>query len=523
MKRLCSALLVLALLFCLPAGAYAREESVPVTRGELVQLLNGQFGVYTTGGATAADLSADSPYYYDMLAALRAGYLSGYPDGAARPDQPVSRAEAAVLMDKLSQLPQGQPPAISDLLPDWAAESAARICANGVLTLSDGAFRGNDPLTWAEAQQAMAVLEQFVPAPLWVSQVLDIPTYDGHSFQGRLCLPQGEETVDQVVIYVNGTGINTYLNDRLSDPYRFRYFDYFADRLAQQGAAFFSYNTRGVQLSDQAPFYAVDWDVYGTYTPQNIAKDVASMVDQLRAQPALKDAEIYLLGWSEGAIIAPLAVAEEGVEVDGLLLAGYPNDNMAEILEWQMDGPQTLFVYTIYFDIPGSDSITKEQFQADPLQVLDTLFNGLTFEDIDVNGDGIIDVDDFSGNLHAQLHQQLLAAVERDDTQWIRDNFMELPAGWFRAHFDLGKTEDILVQVTDVPIHIFHGTYDLNCPVQGAYDVKARFDALGLADNLSLHVFDDHNHDLNYDYWLATGVDSEGCLAIFDAVDQLGG
>ena len=246
------------------------------------------------------------------------------------------------------------------------------------------------------------------------------------------------------------------------------------------------------------------------------------MVQTLREQPALADAELYLLGWSEGAIIAPLAVAEEGVEVDGLLLAGYPNDNMAEILDWQLDGAQTYFIYSIYFDAEGSSSISREQYEADPYQVLDSaLFGGLPFEEVDVNGDGLITVDDFHGNMRYQLHQQLLEAAERDDTQWICQNFMELPAVWFRAHFALGPTEDILAKITDTPIHIFHGTYDQNCPVQGVYAVQARFQSLGL-DNLNVHIFPGHNHDLNYDYWLMTDIDSEGCLSIFQTVEQLG-
>ena len=104
---------------------------------------------------------------------------------------------------------------------------------------------------------------------------------------------------------------------------------------------------------------------------------------------------------------------------------------------------------------------------------------------------------------------------------WIQENFMELPAYWFSEHFRLGSTEDILAQVTDIPIHIFHGTYDLNCPVQGVYDVQKRFADMGRT-NLNVHIFKGHNHDLNYDLWLLTNIDSTGCLAIFDTVASLG-
>lgn len=522
MKRLYSILLVALLLLSAPAIACAAEDEAPVSRGQWVLMLNQALGLYTAGGDGFVDVTTESSYYYELLAAQRAGYLSGYPDGSVKPEQGISRLEAAVMMDQLVTFPTKEKVNLSDEVPSWSAEQVQRICANGLLQLTErGEFRGTDILTQGEASQALAALKMFQSAPLWQETILNIPTYDGYSFKGRLCLPTNAPQVDKVVLYINGTGANTYLNKRESGPYRFMYFDYFADRFAEQNTAFFSYNTRGVDISEEAPFYTIDWPVYGTYTPQSMAKDVAAMVTELRKQPALKNAKIYLLGWSEGAITAPLAVVNEGVQVDGLLLAGYPNANMADILKWQLDGPQTYFLYTIYCNAIGQDGITKAQYEADPYGVMETMFGNVSFADTDTNGNGLIDVEDFAGNVRAQMHQRLLQAVKDGDDNWIRENFMDLPAMWFTKHFELGSTEDILVQIEDIPIHIFHGTYDLNCPVQGVYDVQARFKELG-KNNLTVHIFDAHNHDLNYDYWLLTNADAEGCQAIFDTVQQLG-
>ena len=285
MKRLCTMVMALLLLASGPVMAAAADDAEPVSRGEWVQLLNQTFGLYTTGGSGFSDVTPESPYYYELLAAQRAGYLGGYPDGTAKPEQSVTRLEAAAMIDRLVTLPaslQGQP---TDGVPAWGLESVQRVGGSGVLNLSGaGAFRPEDTLTQGEAAQALAALEKLKSAPLWRETILEIPTYDGYSFKGRLSLPEAAEQVDKVVLYINGTGANTYLNKRESGPYRFMYFDYFADRFAQQDTAFFSYNTRGVDIAAEAPYYTIDWSVYGTYTPQSMAKDVAAMVAELKKQ-----------------------------------------------------------------------------------------------------------------------------------------------------------------------------------------------------------------------------------------------
>ncbi|HEX7162005.1 MAG TPA: S-layer homology domain-containing protein [Trebonia sp.] len=42
------------------------------------------------------------------MAAAAAGYMEGFPDGSFRPQQPVSRAEAAAVMVRLLQRAQGR-------------------------------------------------------------------------------------------------------------------------------------------------------------------------------------------------------------------------------------------------------------------------------------------------------------------------------------------------------------------------------------------------------------------------------
>ncbi len=95
-------------------------------------------------------------------AAKAAGYLQGYPDGNFRPEQGVSRAEAAVLLDKaFSSQSSGKTanPSFTDVASSyWAAGAIAYLAAAGISGYPDGTFRPNKILSRAEAAVMLDIL-----------------------------------------------------------------------------------------------------------------------------------------------------------------------------------------------------------------------------------------------------------------------------------------------------------------------------------------------------------------------------
>ena len=83
------------------------------------------------------------------------------------------------------------------------------------------------------------------------SEVVRISSFDGYTLKGKLTLPGGAKKVSKLVIYVNSLGINTYDDHRNTGETTFNYFDTFAERFSNLGIAFFSYNTRGVDTSNE--------------------------------------------------------------------------------------------------------------------------------------------------------------------------------------------------------------------------------------------------------------------------------
>ena len=99
-------------------------------------------------------------------------------------------------------------------------------------------------------------------------EIIKVRLSDGETISGRLMLPSDNNRVPLVVVFVHGTGPNTYLNKRKISNNEFNYFDLFADEFNKRGIGFFSYNRRGVEIGDTPPYYdKIDSAKYAKYLP----------------------------------------------------------------------------------------------------------------------------------------------------------------------------------------------------------------------------------------------------------------
>lgn len=74
--------------------------SEPVTRAEFIAMLC-RVGEAGAGSGAFADVPKDSWYASAVAAAEEKGWVSGYPDGSFRPESPVTRAEAVVVLNRV--------------------------------------------------------------------------------------------------------------------------------------------------------------------------------------------------------------------------------------------------------------------------------------------------------------------------------------------------------------------------------------------------------------------------------------
>lgn len=365
---------------------------------------------------------------------------------------------------------------------------------------------------------AASLPQEMSPAasPSPIVQSVTLPSFDGYSLQGRLYLPESG-TPDALVLYVNGSGPNTNTNTRqLADGSTFSYFDLVASGFTARNIAFFSYSTRGVSDSDIPPMYCtIDAQAYQTYLPENSVRDVAALVTALRADDRLHSCPIYLLGWSEGTMIAPKAA--QLVPVDGLLLAGYVNGTMQEALHWQQTGGSSMVTFCLYFDADGDQAITQAEYEADPYGVRPALGLAKTaFSDLDTDGDGLLTASDFASML-APSRQALYDAIARRDDAWLTENYpVRLTSAWFASHARFTPNRDMLTEL-DIPIVIFQGTADANVPFQDTLDIQQQFADLG-KENLTVHLYPDADHDLGFTTRLLTGSWPQAWNDLFSSV-----
>jgi len=135
-----------------------------VTRGEFVAMALSAMGVETledvtrTGFADDGEIPAWAKPY--ASAALKAGLVLGSTDGSGRAvfnaGSPITRGEAAVLLDRAIQVTDVSAALYEDTAPAWACQSAANLATCGVLRAdASGALQLEDTMTRAEASQLL--------------------------------------------------------------------------------------------------------------------------------------------------------------------------------------------------------------------------------------------------------------------------------------------------------------------------------------------------------------------------------
>ena len=359
-------------------------------------------------------------------------------------------------------------------------------------------------------------------ASLFGEEIVKVGLSDGEIIAGRLMLPSNEDNVPLLVIFVHGTGPNTYLNKRKIGNVDFNYFDLFAEEFNKRGIGFFTYNRRGVEIGDIPPYYdKIDSVKYSGYLPETEAEDIESIISQLRRDERFINSKIALLGSSEGTIISSIVADRKVEKVDALLMFGYANDNLYDIIKWQYSGHASIINLRKYFDFNKDNLISQSEYEsADSGAVFGRtrVMRNVSFEALDTEKDSILDYRDFASRT-VPYFEYLIKVIDSGNDAWIWQNYFRVKSKWLKEHFQLEANKTRLLRI-DIPVYIFHGTEDGNDPVEGVYDIQRAFRNAGKT-NLNCYIFDGHNHDLNYLDWPFEHKISEGLNAIFNTSELL--
>lgn len=139
-------------------GSFKPNNSI--TRAEFVVLMNNAQGFSKDTDISFTDV-AEGDWYYDAVAkAVRAGYTKGYEDGSFKPNQTITRAEAAVMIANAAGLSADESgvAGFTDAasIPAWAKGSIGAAANAGYLSgYPDGSFGATKSITRAEAVSSL--------------------------------------------------------------------------------------------------------------------------------------------------------------------------------------------------------------------------------------------------------------------------------------------------------------------------------------------------------------------------------
>lgn len=150
-----------------------------------------------------------------------------------------------------------------------------------------------------------------------------VPTPMGHALAGTLTVPGGRGRRPAVVT-ISGSGSQDR-DEEIAVVKGFRPFRQLADTLGRMGIAVLRMDDRGFGLSGGNA---------ATSTSADFAQDIAAGVAFLRARPDIDPDRIFLVGHSEGGLIAPMVAATDP-RLGGIVLMAGPSQTGRRIIRFQ--------------------------------------------------------------------------------------------------------------------------------------------------------------------------------------------
>ena len=131
-----------------------------ITRAEFVLILNNAMGFEKKGTVSFKDVKDNDWFKNAVAIAVGEGYTSGYQDGTFKPNATITRAEAAVMIAKAAGLENNEAETFkfsdNGSIPAWACGSVGAVVKAGYMSgYPDGTFGAIKSITRAEAVSSL--------------------------------------------------------------------------------------------------------------------------------------------------------------------------------------------------------------------------------------------------------------------------------------------------------------------------------------------------------------------------------
>src|SRR5665648_83662 len=196
-----------------PDGTFKPDNNI--TRAEFITLVNRAFEYTNTAPISFTDVNQNAWYASAIGVAVEAGYISGYPDGTMKPENPISREEAATIIMRIKNLVAN--PAAVSVYTDassitWGKGEIGAVTAAKIMQgYPDGSFMPRGLITRAETVIALDnAMHYTVPADDVIPPVVDGGGGGGsHSHDIAVSAITVTPTAMTLAVGVTGTAIAT--------------------------------------------------------------------------------------------------------------------------------------------------------------------------------------------------------------------------------------------------------------------------------------------------------------------------
>jgi len=355
------------------------------------------------------------------------------------------------------------------------------------------------------------------PSPVKTTTTeVSFKSFDGYDMFGKLTLPDTPGRHPIVIYAQTAEGMTVDMKRPGGKNGTFNYFDLYREKLPEMNVGFFGYEGRGIRMGDSPPRYEkIDWDIYNTSTLENKVRDLMSAIEVVRKQKGVDTSQIFLIGASEGTLLAAEAASRVPKQVKGLMLYGVLTSNMRENYKYLVtDGAYV--AYLTYFDSDKDGKISTEEFEQDRAGFRKRSLPGIKFSVFDRNGDGVFTVDE-----RRELSAGLVKAADTENWEvlnsWLKVSAaVATPKGWFQDHFAHKPIWEFLSKLNQ-PIGFFQGAKDSSVPIAGVHALEERAKQAG-KKNWEFYYFDNLDHSLNIGVYFYNGKIPDGHKAIFEFV-----
>ena len=343
-------------------------------------------------------------------------------------------------------------------------------------------------------------------------------SHDGYPMLGKLTVPDSEGR-HPVVIYVQtAEGMTVDMKRPKPGGGTFNYFDLYREKLPEMNVAFFSYEGRGIGMGDDQPRYEkIDWEIYNTSKLENKVRDLLSAVQVVQKQTSIDASLIFLMGASEGTLLAAEGASRVPKQIKGLILYGVMSANMRDTFKFILTEGAFL-TYRKVFDTDKDGKISKAEFEADPYKYRQDVFKNAGFEHFDGNGDGFWTADEMKA-----LSKYYLDAVDTDNYEilngWTKTSAgVSTPKDWFKDHFAHPSIWTFLSKL-DISVGLFQGLADTAASAEGVKKMEDQAKKAGKS-NLHFYYFENLDHSLGILRYFVKGTLPDGHKKIFEFIND---